>query len=176
MCWGKFILQNVPKEEQERVSEYYFAQTTFALQTIYLELLRQEGIVKDVNDEITDFDKQWFEDALTAVAGFSIYGPPMYVELSGFREIQATGLQITKSPGKDIVYFGSTLLIIGVFFMFYVRQRRVWINIQPNSLGVDLNIAAKDNKNLPETEIEMQKIAEQIRDFANKYASNSEKP
>ncbi|WP_321277411.1 cytochrome c biogenesis protein ResB [Thiomicrorhabdus indica] len=163
-----FILNNVPKEEQTKVSEYYFAQTTFALQSIYLELLRKEGIIDDLNAEITPFDKQWFEDALTAITGFSIYGPPMFVELAGFKEIQATGLQITKSPGKDIVYFGSTLLIIGVFFMFYVRQRRVWINIQPSSSGVDLNIAAKDNKNLPETKVEMEKIADQIRDFANK--------
>lgn len=166
----KFILQNVPKEEQEKVSEYYFAQTTFALQTLYLELLRQEGVIADLNDEISAFDKQWFEDALTAISGFSIYGPPIFVELAGFKEIQATGLQITKSPGKDIVYFGSTLLIIGVFFMFYVRQRRVWINIQPNSQGVDLNIAAKDNKNLPETKVEMEKIAGKIQDFSNQMA------
>lgn len=165
-----FIRNNVPKEEQAKVSEYYFAQTTYALQTLFLELLMQENRIQQPDEEISDFDKQWFEDALTAISGFSIYGPPMFIELNSFREIQATGLQITKSPGKDIVYFGSTLLIIGVFFMFYVRQKRFWINITPKSLGVDLSIAAKDNKNLPETKVEMDKIVDQIKDFENKQA------
>ena len=169
----KFIEKNVPKDEQKRVAEYYFTQLTYALQTIYLQILMSDGVITSPDQDIPDTDKAWFEDALTAVSGLSIYGPPMYIELAGFKEIQSTGLQITKSPGKDVVYFGSTLLIIGVFFMFYVRQKRVWVNITPSSLGTDLNIAAKDNKNLPETEQEMNKIVQKLQEFSNNQTQQS---
>ncbi|CAN8140167.1 cytochrome c biogenesis protein [uncultured Thiomicrorhabdus sp.] len=159
----QFIQTNVPKEEQEKVSDYYFTQTTFALQSAYMALLREEGVVKSIQDEISDFDKTWFEDALTVISSLSKYGPPMYFEIDSFQQVQATGLQITKSPGKDIVYFGSTMLIIGVFFMFYVRQRRFWVNIKPENEKLELTLAAKDNKNLPETKTEFEKISNQIQ-------------
>ncbi|MBN2646838.1 MAG: cytochrome c biogenesis protein ResB [Thiotrichales bacterium] len=158
-----FVATNVPKEEQERVNEYYLSQVTFALQSAYLHLLKQEGVIESHQQEIPDFDKTWFEDALTVITSLSRYGPPMYFEIESFREVQATGLQITKSPGKDVVYFGSALLTIGVFLMFYVRQRRFWINIKPDADQLALTLAAKDNKNLPEAKTEFDKIVDQIQ-------------
>lgn len=158
-----FINSQVPEAEREKVSDYYFTQTTFALQSAYMALLREEGLVKSIQDEISDFDKTWFEDALTVISSLSKYGPPMYFEIDSFQQVQATGLQITKSPGKDIVYFGSAMLIIGVFFMFYVRQRRFWVNIKPENEKLELTLAAKDNKNLPETKTEFEKVSQQIQ-------------
>jgi len=162
-----FVAKNVPAEDQEKVSDYYFTQTSYVLQTLYMELLKQEGQVKSHDDEISDFNKVWFEDALNSIAGLSAYGPPMYFEIESFKEIQATGLQITKSPGKDVVYFGSALLIIGVFFLFYLRQRRVWIHIEqnPENGGLNVTMAAKDNKNLPETTKEFELLVEQVQDY-----------
>lgn len=161
-----FVKKSVPEAEQAKVSDYYFTQTTFALQSAYLELLKEEGVIKSHQEDIPDFDKTWFEDALTVVSSLSKYGPPMYFDITSFREIQATGLQITKSPGKDVVYFGSALLTIGVFFMFYVRQRRMWINIKPENERLELTLAGKDNKNLPEAKTEFDKIVEQIQNIS----------
>ncbi|QKI90237.1 cytochrome c biogenesis protein ResB [Thiomicrorhabdus xiamenensis] len=161
-----FVKKSVPEAEQAKVSDYYFTQTTFALQSAYLELLKEEGVIKSHQEDIPDFDKTWFEDALTVVSSLSKYGPPMYFDITSFREIQATGLQITKSPGKDVVYFGSALLTIGVFFMFYVRQRRLWINIKPENERLELTLAGKDNKNLPEAKTEFDKIVEQIQNIS----------
>ncbi|WEJ62687.1 cytochrome c biogenesis protein ResB [Thiomicrorhabdus lithotrophica] len=169
-----FVEKNVPDEDREKVSEYYFGQTSFALQTLYMDVLVEEGVVKTHEDEISDFDKTWFEDALNTISGLSAYGPPMYFEMESFTQIEATGLQITKSPGKDIVYFGSAMLIIGVFFLFYLRQRRTWIHIQPKqkeeegSEGVEVTIASKDNKNLPETTAEFELLVSKMQDYNEK--------
>lgn len=177
-----FVSQNVPEEDRERVSEYYFSQTSFALQTLYMDVLVKEGAVKTHEDEISEFDKTWFEDALNTIAGLSAYGPPMYFEMESFTQIEATGLQITKSPGKDIVYFGSAMLIIGVFFLFYLRQRRTWIHIQPKqkqeegSEGVEVTMASKDNKNLPETTAEFELLVSKMKDYNDKsQKQNSDK-
>ncbi|MDX1348039.1 MAG: cytochrome c biogenesis protein ResB [Thiomicrorhabdus chilensis] len=164
----EFVNKNVPEKEREQVAEYYFSQSSFALQSLYLTILQKEGVKLAADQDISDFDKIWFEDALNAFNGLSRYGPPMYFELKSFKQIQATGLQITKSPGKDVVYFGSAMLIIGVFFLFYVRQKRIWIHIQPNDEhenndSVEITVAGKDNKPLPETEIEFNELVKQIQ-------------
>ena len=173
-----FIQNSVPAEDQEKVSEYYFGQTSFILQILYLDVLKDEGLIESYDQDIPDFDKMWFDDALRALTSLSKYGPPMYFELENFIQIQSTGLQITKSPGKDIVYFGCALLIIGVFFLFYVRQRRVWIHIKPTnesesdqaSAGTEITMAAKDNRNLPETKNEFDGLVDQVKEFNNKNA------
>ncbi|KAF7963985.1 hypothetical protein AWV80_03495 [Cupriavidus sp. UYMU48A] len=37
---------------------------------------------------------------------------------------------MTRAPGKNIVYLGCLLLVLGVFSMFYIRERRVWVWIK----------------------------------------------
>ncbi|GKT11449.1 MAG: cytochrome c biogenesis protein [Thiomicrorhabdus sp.] len=175
---SEFIKTNVPAKEQDQVSEYYFGQTSFALQILYLDVLKAEGLIESYDQDIPDFDKMWFDDALRALTSLSKYGPPMYFEIENFVQIQSTGLQITKSPGKDIVYFGSAMLIIGVFFLFYVRQRRVWIHIKPTkesesdqvSSKSEVTMAAKDNRNLPETKNEFDGLVDQVKEFNDKNA------
>ena len=48
-----------------------------------------------------------------------------------FDKVKASGLQLTRSPGKNVTYFGSLLRTLGVFFMLCVRERRVWLRIRP---------------------------------------------
>lgn len=160
---SSFIENSVPQEEQARVAEFYFGQLANGLQTLYLDVLEKKPGRVDEQGNISEADQIWFEDALTAIASLHRYGPPMFFELNSFKQIQSTGLQITKSPGKDVVYFGSALLIMGVFFMFYVRQRRVWIHLAPNANGTNVTIAAKDNKKLPETEAEFDALVTQYK-------------
>jgi len=39
--------------------------------------------------------------------------------------------QVSRTPGKITVYIGCLLLVIGVFTMFYVRDRRIWVWLRP---------------------------------------------
>jgi cytochrome c biogenesis protein len=38
---------------------------------------------------------------------------------------------VARAPGKTIVYLGCAFLILGVFAMLYVRERRVWVWLAP---------------------------------------------
>jgi len=156
-----FIEQSVPKQEQETVKDYYLGQTSIALQTLYLTILNDKKSDILNNDIISDFDKRWFEDAIVAISALPKYGPPLFFELDTFKKIDSTGLQITKSPGKNIVYFGSTFLIIGVFFLFYLRQKRIWLAY--SETDKTLTIAGKDTRDLPETKKEFEQIANLIK-------------
>lgn len=157
---NSFVQKSVPKAEQETVRDYYLGQTSLALQTLYLTILNKDSNFSD-DSALSEFDKVWFKNALIAIGALHKYGPPMFFELTSFTQIDSTGLQITKSPGKNIVYFGSTFLIIGVFFLFYLRQKRIWLAYSDTEKT--LTIAGKDTRDLPETQKEFEQIANLIK-------------
>ena len=37
--------------------------------------------------------------------------------------------------GKNVVYLGCALLVLGVFSMFYIRERRLWVWIKDGAGG-----------------------------------------
>ena len=41
--------------------------------------------------------------------------------------MQASVFQITRGPGKWVVYAGCIFLILGVLAMLYIREQRLWI-------------------------------------------------
>ncbi|MGB9149063.1 MAG: cytochrome c biogenesis protein ResB [Burkholderiales bacterium] len=73
----------------------------------------------------------FLRDAMNATSDSFFYGAPVYLQLVSYDEVKASGLQLTRSPGKNIVYFGSVLLVLGVFAMFYIRERRMWLLLKP---------------------------------------------
>jgi cytochrome c biogenesis protein len=59
----------------------------------------------------------------------------MAFELKDFEQVQASVFQVARAPGRNIVYLGCLLLIIGIFAMLYVRERRLWIWLSPADAG-----------------------------------------
>ena len=74
-----------------------------------------------------DDSPRFIQDALFAYSDSFFYGVPLYLELKEFKEVQASGLQLTKSPGQFWVYLGSILLVLGIFCMIYIQEIRLWI-------------------------------------------------
>ena len=74
----------------------------------------------------------WFvRDSLAALSDSFFYGSPVYLQLKRFEEVKASGFQLTRAPGQNIVYGGCILLMLGVFAMFYIRERRLWLLLKP---------------------------------------------
>mgnify|MGYP002762496716 FL=1 len=117
---------------------------------IYREVLAaREGVQLSMVQ--TDADQRaFFEDAMNAVSTVSDYGAPVIFSIDHFDHRQATGLQITRAPGKNVVYAGSAMLTIGVFLLFYVSHRRVWALITPRDNGGADLLMAGANQRQPE--------------------------
>jgi cytochrome c biogenesis protein len=50
--------------------------------------------------------------------------------------VQSSEFQVARAPGKKLVYLGALLLIVGVFAMLYIKERRLWVWIAPgNDMG-----------------------------------------
>jgi cytochrome c biogenesis protein len=89
------------------------------------------GARKDGLKAIEADDKHGrFLQLANALSDSFFYGAPVYLQLDDFTEIKASVLQVTRSPGKSVVYLGCLFLVLGVFSMFYIRERRLWIWIK----------------------------------------------
>ena len=141
----KDIREKVPADRQVKVAEAYLKILQNMLQGLYLNLLNSEGV--DISKGIGEEHNRFFEDAVNGLAGLGAYGKPFYLQLTDFEHRQASGLQITRSPGKNIVYFGCIILIIGIFLMFYVAHQRLWVILKPTDSGTEVLFGGAGNRN-----------------------------
>ncbi|MCX8103404.1 MAG: cytochrome c biogenesis protein ResB [Candidatus Bipolaricaulota bacterium] len=61
---------------------------------------------------------------------------PYRVKLIGMTAPEFTGLQITKDPGRPVVYFGFLLVILGLLVHMYFKHRQIWVHIAENEIVV----------------------------------------
>src|SRR5512139_3161863 len=125
---GQFIEQKVPAAEREKAASTYLR----ILELAAFEALKIANSQANLPAPKADDATGWLvRDTLNSMSDLFVYGAPVYLQLMQYDEVKASGLQLTRSPGKNVVYFGSLLLTLGVFFMLYVRERRVWLRIKP---------------------------------------------
>ncbi len=127
---GRFIEAGIPENERQKATETFLR----ILELSAFEALKlanaRAGEAAPAADEATGF---FVRDSLNAFSDLFFYGAPVYLQLQSFEQIQASGLQMTRSPGKNLVYFGSLLLVLGIFAMLYVRERRAWVLVKPGA-------------------------------------------
>ena len=58
------------------------------------------------------------------------------------RTLQFTGLQVARDPGANFVWVGSTLLVLGLFLVFFFPHRRIWVRIRKTSGGSEILCAS----------------------------------
>ncbi|MGE5321004.1 MAG: cytochrome c biogenesis protein ResB [Hyphomicrobiaceae bacterium] len=125
---GQFIEKNVPAAEREKAAGTYLRILELAGFEALKIANRQANLPPPKADDATG----WLvRDTLNSVSDMFVYGAPIYLQLMHYDEVKASGFQLTRSPGKNVVYLGSLLLTLGVFFMLFVRERRVWLRIKP---------------------------------------------
>lgn len=126
-----FLKESVPQPEQEKVATIYVKILQSAAVEA-LQMVRRDAGLKPaaINEQTVLF----VGDALNAINDSFIYGAPVYLQLAEYQEVKASGLQLTRSPGKNIVYTGSVLLVLGVFAMLYLRERRIWLLVKHGNL------------------------------------------
>ncbi len=153
---AKFIEKSVPAAEQEKAAQTYIKILESAAVSAYRIAQTRANLPVTMDDNSMRFVR----DSMNTVSDLFTYGAPVYLQLSEFDEVMASGLQLTRSPGQNIVYGGSALLVLGVFFMFYVRERRVWLLVKPQ-LGTIL-FAMSTNRKTMDFEKEFSRHKEQL--------------
>ncbi|CAB3669001.1 cytochrome c biogenesis protein ResB [Achromobacter pestifer] len=88
----------------------------------------------------------WSRLAVAALSDLTVYPAPVFLSLADFNHVQASVFQVSRTPGKNTVYLGSLLLVLGVFSMFYIRDRRIWIWVKPHDGGSSVLAAMTSQK------------------------------
>jgi cytochrome c biogenesis protein len=129
---SKFMETSVPEAERSRAGEVLIRilnGTIFEL----LQLSREQAGLKALEpDEKT---QAFMAQAVISLSDAFFYPAPMAFALKDFTQVQASVFQVARAPGKWIVYTGCLFLIIGVFAMLYVRERRLWVWVAASGDG-----------------------------------------
>jgi cytochrome c biogenesis protein len=86
-------------------------------------LHREQAGLPVVHDEHA---RHFVRLAVDAFSDRQAFGAPCLVQLDSFSQVNASVLQFTRDPGRRIVYTGCLLLVLGIFAMLYLPQRRAW--------------------------------------------------
>jgi len=156
----KLVSERVPEGKRAGVLKAYLKVLQTVLGEVYLELLHEEGV--DLSQGMRKDDALYFDESLTAVAALGAYGAPFYLQLKEYEFVQASGLQIARAPGKDVVYFGFALLIVGVFLMFYVPNRKLWFWIERQGATSRILAAGTGHRHQRDFEHEFEHMCEQL--------------
>jgi cytochrome c biogenesis protein len=127
-----FIDKSVPKGEQEKAAGLLMRMLEGAMWDVWQISREQSGLPPAKVDEK---NTAFVQASINALSDSFLYGSPVFLQLDNFRQVQASVFQLTRAPGKNLVYLGSLLLVAGIFSMFYVRERRLWFWLKESKQG-----------------------------------------
>lgn len=155
---AKVIEKSVPEQEREKAAQTYIkilGNAAFEALALSRERVGQALPQPD------DATLQFLHDSLNSMSDLFFYGTPFYLQLTDFKHHQASGFQLTRSPGKNLVYGGSVLLVLGIFAMIYLRERRIWLLVKPQDQQVLFAMSA--NRKNRDLDIEFAGCREQLQ-------------
>ncbi len=121
---GSFIDKAVPESEQQKAAEVVLKVLNGVIWELWQEARAQLGLPPAKNDVAS---QRFIQAATSALSDVNFYPAPLVFQLDSFEEVKASVFQVTRSPGKNMVYLGCLLLTLGIFAMFYLPERRIWV-------------------------------------------------
>ena len=157
--WGlqavaDFMEANVPEAERNRAGEMLIRILNGVLFELDAVARAQAGAQPLPQDKVQGFMSQ----SVLALSDAPLYAAPMALMLKDFTQVQASVFQVARAPGKTVVYLGCALLILGVFAMLYVRERRLWIWLAPSGSGSTALMALSSNRKAMDTDREFDQL------------------
>ncbi|MEP6966361.1 MAG: cytochrome c biogenesis protein ResB, partial [Polaromonas sp.] len=127
-----FMEANVPEAERNRAGEVLVRILNGVLFELTEMTREQAGLKPLARDEKT---QAFMSQMVLSLSDAPHYPAPMAFELKDFKQVQASVFQVARAPGKKIVYLGCAFLILGVFAMLYIRERRIWVWLAPQAFS-----------------------------------------
>jgi cytochrome c biogenesis protein len=151
-----FLEANVPEAERARTTEVLIRIMNGVLFELSNLARERAGMKPMLPDEST---QAYMTQAVLSLSDAFGYPAPVLVALEDFQQIQASVFQVTRTPGKTLVYLGCLFLIVGVFAMLYVRERRLWVWLEdaPGG-GTHLTTALSCTRRSLETDREFDRL------------------
>ncbi|WP_158291711.1 cytochrome c biogenesis protein ResB [Lampropedia puyangensis] len=146
---SQFIETHVPTHEQTQAANMMRRVLTNTL----LELLQQARALAHLpaRDPQSPQTQAFMQAAVASLNDMVLYPATVFYTLRNFTPVYTSVLLVSKAPGRYLVYPGCVLLVVGLFIMLFVRERRlwVWIHALPTQANMDthqVTIAMSSNR------------------------------
>jgi len=156
---SKFMKDNVPAAERSRAGEVLVRILNGTLFELAQLTRERAGLAPLKSDEHT---LEFMTQAVLALSDVQAYPAPLIFALKDFTQVQASVFQVARSPGKKVVYLGCALLILGVFSMLFIRERRVWVWLVPEGSGSRAMMALSTNRKTMDGDREFAGLTEKL--------------
>lgn len=154
-----FMEINVPEAERSRAGEVLVRILNGTLFELAQVARERAGLAPLQPSEQT---QEFMTRSVLALSDSQIYPAPLVFELKDFNQVQASVFQVARAPGKNVVYLGCTLLIMGIFAMLYVRDRRIWVWLAPRDGATHATMALSTNRKTMDGDDEFAQITEKL--------------
>ena len=138
-----FMETAVPPAEREKASEVLVRILNGVLFEL-AQLSREKAGLKALEPD--GKTQAFMTQAVLALSDSFFYPAPFAFTLKEFNQVQASIFQLARAPGKWVVYTGCLFLILGIFAMLYVRERRIWVWITPDGDASKAQMALSSNR------------------------------
>jgi len=156
-----FIETTLPEAERATLGPAYLSMLREILARVYVS-----GLNLPEQQAPSESQLIFLQDAVDAIGSLPRYGSPVYFMMTDYEHVEASGLQIAHSPGKPVVYFGCAMLILGVFLLFYLPQRRFWALVKANGDQTDILLAGMSNRNPREFDGYFEQFSDELKQIS----------
>jgi cytochrome c biogenesis protein len=153
-----FLEAQVPEAERARAGEMFVRILNGALLELDAAAREQAGAKPLPTEKVQGFMSQ----SVLALSDAPFYPAPMTFLLKDFKQVQASVFQVARAPGKNVVYLGCFFLILGVFAMLYVRERRLWVWLSPQGDGAQATMALSSNRKTLDVDREFDQLTARL--------------
>lgn len=108
------------------------------------------------------YNRAWQWQNTMTLSDMAYYPEPVIFALQDFEQVQASVFQVSKAPAGWLVYAGCALLVLGVFAMLFVRERRLWL-WQPDNPEEKLVLAMSANRRTLDDDMVFQRLESGLR-------------
>ncbi|MHB8249514.1 MAG: cytochrome c biogenesis protein ResB [Acidithiobacillus sp.] len=129
-----------------------------ASEAIFVDTFRQV-VAQDAPTMSPSAQGVFLQASMDALLQLRDYPMPFVLSLGSFDHRWAAGLQVTKWPGTTVIYWGCVALVLGIFILFYMPQKRIWMRLRAYNEGVELLAAGSANRNQLDFEKEFSTLA-----------------
>ncbi|MBI5927504.1 MAG: cytochrome c biogenesis protein ResB [Aquabacterium sp.] len=158
---SNFIEQVVPADQREHTSATLIRILNGAMFELWNISRERAGLSKQSPEQ--ESARAFMTQAVLSISDSMFYPAPMILTLEGFEQKQASVFQVTRTPGRNVVYLGCVLLIIGVFSMLYIRERRVWVWLQDDGQGgTRVSMALSSTRQTLDTDREFNRLRDEV--------------
>jgi len=164
------FLEQIPVAEQTKAADVFMKILNGSMWDLWLVAREKDGLPAL---ELDEKHARFLQLATGTRSDSYFYGAPVFLQMTGFDEVKASVLQVTRSPGKKVVYLGCLFLVMGVFAMFYIRERRLWVWVKDDGAGALALMALSSQRKTLDFDKEFEQLKQHLQQLTTQSAGTA---